>query len=1503
MLSMLNRFMALPKPLQGGLLLLSGGGLVAAMYFLLPGRWLFLFIMGMLIMAMLLVTYRSMRRRRRKRKAAKLEKGISDHSASTAPAAAEPAARARLDDMRTQFENGIAKFRAVGKNLYQLPWYVLVGESGSGKTEAMRHCNIGFPPGLQDRLQGVGGTINMHWWFTDNAVILDTAGRMMFEEAAGTEWKEFLKLIVRHRPNCPINGMLLVIPVDSLIRDTAEEIERKGSRIAQQFDMIQRELGVRFPVFVVITKCDRLIGFKEFFDSLTDPELQHQMLGWSNPAPLDDAFNPERVGEFIDTIVGRLIRRRLRLLLEPVHAGDRDARRADQVDALYSFPQSLDRIGPRLQRYLQMVFTAGTWSARPLFLRGIYLTSSMREGSALDEELAEMLGVPVESLPEGRVWAEDRAYFLRDLFVSKIFKERGLVTRATNARRSQRRRRAVVLAAGFLSVAILFVCSWLAARSLERSIGRHRDYWQAVAGDKNWKDRDYWNPVVEAETKRGANFSYRGDKKVDVAGKSVALVQLYPELRELTGQDIHIPWAFRFAAALGESVNEDRRAAYRKIFLASVLRPVVDAARRKMRTGEPWSAAQTRALVQLLRIEAATVEPADEVALDLRPLIDCVLPPGDEAPLSGDEAETLQKCLDWTLANGDADWPWLCEALKAGSEGARESIFTGSDDARGGVDRFIAHWSDPKEHGGQDVQAMFRLRDLFASLHGDLQNYAKAEAALLKIVGPGADTPTRLAEYTQAAEQWRTSLFAETTKQKAAVDARLAELKLAVVKAELGVDFTNDQWVVLAYRLAAENITASAADAFAALLGHLPARGGEAPRQAWWDSIRVAVETAEEALAKRLEKTGVPLDELGTLNAQLLATVTVEPQLRAALAGLVDRGQVGEPVLAGDSWRLYEARFAVYAMVDAQLNADDPVPAPADVPKAIADLKADLTRTLDVANGLWQAHGAAELPADADVLTMPKFIAFALGRLAPRGRVHALLQGVVAWPPERSPQAEDIATQVTKAGGDAAPAALPRIPLTRLAAGEHAFPARYRPAAARRVLLGFQSVGQYLTPPVEGQPHAIGFVLERDSLHRLHQGWLAARQGYMRDYLTYWAAEVGKNLAIEAARPDWPTYRGQLTDLKVKIRTVRADLEKLTTAILSALNEVKPLAAEMNVDVEIRRAADSLAALKEKNWEDNTRRVLDKWIELTGDSKAARVAILALKPSDFLLDCIPPSPEGPAQVAETYLRAATVRALELIARDAEDTARKALRQLKAEYLHFPMTTPAVPSKELTAKQVDEALGLLEEIGRRITLTRPAVGAGGTIGSGAKTGSDQEINDYLERLRMPKLAPADEELVTKMLAVARALPRGGRTRVKMSVVGGLELFRGYWGGPMEVAQGGEVSDLLKGADIDCGKGAADVAIRVYRYPGRTGESRLITIPGPWSVIRLLHAGQRKDQANVHSWKAGRREADGAAWQVELTVDVNREGAASKRTVVLKLEFPKRFPRIEDWPTSP
>ena len=410
--------------------------------------WVGLLLLGLL--ALLLGAcfgYRALSRRKRERQ---FSNDLQQHSTVVGTGIRSAKDKASLDELRGKFNKGMQVYKSKGKDIYSVPWYLFIGTAGSGKSMAIAHSDINFPPGLNEPMQGSGGTINMDWWFTNYGVILDTAGAMVFPEA-GTderpEWEEFLKLVRKSRPNCPINGLFLAMPVDSLIGDSAEEISAKAGRIAQQLDRIQRILDVRFPVYVLVTKSDRLVGFKEYFENLNDPQLQHQILGWSNPETLDAPFNPDAVDDYLGGLILRIKARRPAVIREPVGMDPSQGGRLDAVDATFAFPETLVRVVPRLKRYLQVIFSAGEFSGKPVFLRGIYFTSAMQKGQDLDEEVAKILGIEVNALPEGAFYRE-KSYFLRDLFIEKAFKEKKLVTAATNTRKMLRNRRLFLIGFG-----------------------------------------------------------------------------------------------------------------------------------------------------------------------------------------------------------------------------------------------------------------------------------------------------------------------------------------------------------------------------------------------------------------------------------------------------------------------------------------------------------------------------------------------------------------------------------------------------------------------------------------------------------------------------------------------------------------------------------------------------------------------------------------------------------------------------------------------------------------------------------------------------------------------------------------------------------------------------------------------------------------------------------------------------------------------------------------------
>ena len=600
-------FRDLPRSLRIGMALASGGGLLTAVWIVtneLPakirGTAVLGVTLGIMAVGLLLVLYTQVVKRHKARKAKPMEQQVLRSAGAGRQGISDPEQLARIDDLRKKFEEGIGTFQAAGKSLYSLPWYVILGEPGSGKTEAIRHCGIGFPPGLHDRYQGVGGTINMNWWFTDHGVIIDTAGRLMFEEASSggtSEWKEFLSLMRKFRPNCPINGTLLVIPCDSLIRDSEEEIEQKASQIAQQFDMIQRTLDVRFPVYVVVTKSDLINGFREFFDSVSDPQLQHQILGWSNPTELDKPYDPRFVDTYLEEMKTRLFRTRLTRLGE-VLADESEEQEKPATDALYAFPYAFEQLGPRLKRYLDLIFSVGSqWSCKPLFFRGIYFTSSMQEGAALDEDLAAALGVPVESLPEGPVWRRDRAYFLRDLFTNKVFREWGLVTRATNARKLYARRRAVVMACAAVSLFVLIFLTAYGGFQFRRSVGALENQLVPAVDEED-------SLQIVARSPRYDTFDYKGDTEL---GNGTPLHAYFAGLAGQADnwrQSKGIPLIFR--PAVRWEIGDQLQEAARNVYLRGVLQPFVSAAAEMMPTQNDrawtWENDEPHALYHLIAL-------------------------------------------------------------------------------------------------------------------------------------------------------------------------------------------------------------------------------------------------------------------------------------------------------------------------------------------------------------------------------------------------------------------------------------------------------------------------------------------------------------------------------------------------------------------------------------------------------------------------------------------------------------------------------------------------------------------------------------------------------------------------------------------------------------------------------------------------------------------------------------------------------------------------------------
>jgi hypothetical protein len=676
----------------------AGLGGIAALVaaFALPrGGWIAMAIL--ILLALFIGGYTLWRRFSRMKASDQFNLSINQEAARTPREIKDPNRQAELDKLRKRFLDGIQIYRSRGKDIYSVPWYAIIGESGSGKTEAIRHSNLDFPPGLNDFMQGAGGTLNMDWWFTNHGVILDTAGAMVFPEtgsdrSVSPQWQEFLKLLKKHRPHCPLNGLILVLSVDSLISDSASTIAQKAGRIARQLDVIQSALDVRFPVSLLVTKCDKLTGFRELFDHIDDPELQDQMLGWSNPESLDVPFRPDLVDQYLAQVLQRLRKRRLGLMRDPVPTRGARGRRADEVDALYALPKSLSLIAPRLRRYLEAIFVAGEFSSKPLFVRGIYFTSAMQVGADLDEAVWAALGRPAE-MGAASAQKEDlgRPFFLRDLFLEKVFRERGLVTRASNTRKMLRNRKLSVVGYATGCLALLVMMGWFGKRGLQRAIGQQSAAWKVAAQEDGWKD-GAWNPIVVRDKLDPNVYSYTNS----LAANGVRIPTFHLNLRKYAETNIR-SWVFLPVSWIKNVSAAKRQEAQTIVFEHGVIRPLVLNTRARMQSPAADKSSppeyQADALKALIRLEAEvarkqSIQPtntADVGANYLLPYL-TYLTRTNQFPLLTDLQETFVR----TYGPGKSS-KWPPEKISAG-----DSLATNRAIARG-LEQFLINAQSSEE--------------------------------------------------------------------------------------------------------------------------------------------------------------------------------------------------------------------------------------------------------------------------------------------------------------------------------------------------------------------------------------------------------------------------------------------------------------------------------------------------------------------------------------------------------------------------------------------------------------------------------------------------------------------------------------------------------------------------------------------------------------------------------------------------------------------------------------
>lgn len=390
---------------------------------------------------------------------------------------------AELGEMRDKLRSALGRLRRskLGRrHLYELPWYIIIGPPGAGKTTAIVNSGLKFP--LADDMgkaavAGVGGTRNCDWWFTDNAVLVDTAGRYTTQESDATAdnaaWTGFLDMLKKHRKRQPINGALVAISLSDLSNQDELSQRAHAAAIRRRLHELRERLGVRFPVYVLFTKADLLAGFSEMFEGLQKEERDQV---WGFTLPLPGAAAP--VAGFDAEFSGLLARLNAQTL-DRLNA-ETDPQRRSLIAA---FPQQLASVRPVARDFLTEVFQENRFEHRQL-LRGVYFTSGTQEGTPIDRlmmGMARTFGIGRQAIGAGR--GQGRSYFLTNLFDQVIFREAGLVSADDKVERRYRVMRVAAFVGAFALAAALgtlWVRSYLGNRALVADVATQVEAYRAA---------------------------------------------------------------------------------------------------------------------------------------------------------------------------------------------------------------------------------------------------------------------------------------------------------------------------------------------------------------------------------------------------------------------------------------------------------------------------------------------------------------------------------------------------------------------------------------------------------------------------------------------------------------------------------------------------------------------------------------------------------------------------------------------------------------------------------------------------------------------------------------------------------------------------------------------------------------------------------------------------------------------------------------------------------------
>jgi type VI secretion system protein ImpL len=399
-----------------------------------------------------------------------------------------------LDTLLRDAEHRLATAQRTGpKSIDTLPLLYILGESNSAKTTAV--LKSGFDPellaGQVYRDQDIVATPVVNLWYAHSCVFAEAGDAI---RKAPQLWH---RLIRKSRPKAtrsaigkeaPVRAAVVCVSSELFLGTTATDASLAAARNTNQMlrDLAQ-QLGTEVPVYVIVTKLDRIPYFAEYVRNLNEEEVT-QPLGTAFPRnAVSSGLYAEKAMADATSALDRLFFSLGEYRLEVLSRETDPA----NVDPDYEFPREMRKLRNNLAAYLVELTRPSHLNANP-YLRGFYFTGvrahmvEQMVAAAAQQARPEPAGsgatrmFSVDAMraaaaaPTPQVVSRKQAQwcFLPHLFPGVILGDRSALAVTSNSARTHIVRRVAFASLCVVLLALLtcFTISWAKNSALERRI-------------------------------------------------------------------------------------------------------------------------------------------------------------------------------------------------------------------------------------------------------------------------------------------------------------------------------------------------------------------------------------------------------------------------------------------------------------------------------------------------------------------------------------------------------------------------------------------------------------------------------------------------------------------------------------------------------------------------------------------------------------------------------------------------------------------------------------------------------------------------------------------------------------------------------------------------------------------------------------------------------------------------------------------------------------------------